>query len=82
MPAKVDTPAILTLSKFVWPSTSKSLAKVELPEELIVNLFALLVVSLTIKDPLLFCIAKSELLLLSTRNICGAILLISIFVFA
>ena len=37
IPAKVETPATLTLSKFVWPSTSKSafrsilLRNVEIP---------------------------------------------------
>ena len=30
-PAKVVTQATLTLSKFVWPSTSKSLRRLKLP---------------------------------------------------
>ena len=38
----VTTPAILTLSKFVWPSTSKSLLIPTVPLELIVYLVPLL----------------------------------------
>ena len=31
LPEKVVTPAMLTLSKFVWPSTSKSWLSLKLP---------------------------------------------------
>ena len=53
-----------------------------LPAESITNLFAELVVSFTTKVPLRFCKAKSELLLVSTKNSCGKAFSIVIFVLA
>ena len=62
LPAKVVTPAMLTLSKFVWPSTSKSERQSKSPfistwpSEWTVNLSAALVISRILRPPLLFWI--------------------------
>ena len=55
LPANVETPATLKLSKFVWPSTSKSPFISTLPASVIESLVAPAVVSWIINDPPLTC---------------------------
>ena len=74
----VVTPAILTLSRFVWPSTSKSpltsIPPVTVTSPLAAftkNLLAALVISLIAKEPWRFCIIKSGFAFVSLKIIPG-----------